>query len=131
MKSLLCFFILFINIVCQPDQQKQTANEKEWIGNYHFSARNRDGLKTSFDINISKLNNITVKYVSDEDKVKIYKNIKGKFIQKDKISIAFSPKDQEMGIIYVEKLDDEFFISGKPIYFINPGNDDLPLKKIR
>lgn len=131
MKLLLCFFILFINDICQSNHCIQAMNGKEWIGNYHFSARNRDGLKTSFDITISKLNNITVKYVSDEDQVKIYKNIKGKFIQKDKISIAFSPKDGEMGIIYVEKLDDEFFISGKPIYFINPGNDDLPLKKIK
>jgi hypothetical protein len=36
-----------------------------------------------------------------------------------------------MGIIYIEKLDDEFFISGSPIYFINPGSDDRPLKKIK
>lgn len=131
MKSLLCFFILFINIVCQPSGTKQAPNEKEWIGSYYFSAKNRDGMKTSFDIQIIKLDNITVKYMSDDDKPQTYKNIKSKFVTKDKISIPFSPKDKEMGVIYVEKLDDEFYISGSPIYFINPGNDDFPLKKVK
>ncbi|KAA0127826.1 hypothetical protein FY557_11775 [Chryseobacterium sp. SN22] len=131
MKSIICFIILFINFIGQPSSQGQDANEKEWIGSYHFSAKNRDGMKTSFDIQIIKLNNVTVKYSNDESKPKIYKNIKSKFIQKDKISIAFNPKDKEMGAIYVEKLDDDFFISGSPIYFINPGNDDLPLKKVK
>ncbi len=131
MKSIICFIILFLNFISQPSSQSQDNNEKEWIGSYHFSAKNRDGMKTSFDIQIIKLNNITVKYSDDESKPKIYKNIKSKFIQKDKISIAFNPKDKEMGVIYIEKLDDEFFISGSPIYFINPRNDDLPLKKIK
>lgn len=131
MKSLFCFFILLINMVCQPSEAVKLSGEKDWIGTYHFSARNRDGMKTSFDIQIIRLDNITVKYMSDEDRPEIYKNIRSKFVTKDKISIPFSPKDKEMGIIYVEKLDNEFYISGSPIYFINPGSDDLPLKKIK
>jgi hypothetical protein len=75
MKSLLCFFILLSNVFCQPKEQKQAVNEKEWIGNYYFSVKNRDGLKTSFDINILKLDNITVKYASEGDKPQIYRNI--------------------------------------------------------
>lgn len=131
MKSLFCFFILLINMVCQPSETGKLSGEKDWIGTYHFSARNRDGMKTSFDIQIIRLDNITVKYMSDEDRPEIYKNIRSKFVTKDKISIPFSPKDKEMGIIYVEKLDNEFYISGSPIYFINPGSDDLPLKKVK
>ncbi len=131
MKSLFCFFVLFINVLCQPSEKKQPVNEKEWIGSYNFSAKNRDGMKTGFDIQIIKLSNITVKYSDGEGKPKIYKNIKSRFVQKDKISIAFNPKDKEMGTIYIEKLDDEFFISGSPIYFINPGSDDFPLKKVK
>ncbi len=131
MKSIICFIILFLNFIGQPSSQSQDDNEKDWIGSYHFSAKNRDGMKTGFDIQIIKLNNITVKYSDSESKPKIYKNIKSRLVQKDKISIAFNPKDKEMGTIYIEKLDDEFFISGSPGYFINPGNDDLPLKKMK
>lgn len=129
MKSILYFFILLSNIFCQSGNQDQ-INEKEWIGSYSFSARNREGLKTSFDIEMIKLDNITVKYISDGGKVQTYKNIKGKLIQKNKLSIPFNPQNKEMGLIYVEKTNKEFFISGSPIYFINPGNDVRPLKKI-
>ncbi len=129
MKSILYFFILLSNIFCQSGNQDQ-INEKEWIGSYSFSARNREGLKTSFDIQMIKLDNITVKYISDGGKVQTYKNIKGKLIQKNKLSIPFNPQNKDMGLIYVEKTNKEFFISGSPIYFINPGNDARPLKKI-
>lgn len=130
MKSLF-LFLLFINVLCQPSEKKQLINDKEWIGSYQFSAKNRDGMKTIFDIQIIKLTDITVKYSDGESRSKIYKNIKSRFVQKDKISIAFNPKDKEMGTICIEKVGNEFFISGSPIYFINPGNDDFPLKKIK
>lgn len=35
-----------------------------------------------------------------------------------------------MGIIFLEKDENEFIISGEPIYFINPGNDNVSIKKI-
>ncbi|GAB0156701.1 hypothetical protein CHRYSEOSP005_19680 [Chryseobacterium sp. Alg-005] len=129
MKSLICFFILFVNIFCQSHTD-QSHKDKDWIGSYTFSAKNRDGLKTSFDITIARLDNITVKYISDGGKTEVYKNLKSDFVQKDKIKINFNPQYKEMGIIYIEKLEDEYYISGDPIYFINPGNTDLPLKKI-
>ncbi|EJL74232.1 hypothetical protein [Chryseobacterium populi] len=130
MKSLICFLVLFVNVFCQNHNIDQKKNEKSWIGDYSFSARNKDGLKTGFDINIFTLNNITVKYISDGGKPEIYKNLKSDFIQKDKIKINFNPKYEEMGIIYIEKLDNEYYISGSPIYYINPGSDDMPLKKL-
>lgn len=130
MKSLICFFILLINIFCQSHTD-QGQKDEDWVGKYTFSAKNRDGLKTSFDITIVKLDNITVKYISDGSKASTYKNLKSDFVEKDKIRINFNPHDQEMGIIYIEKLDDEYYISGDPIYFINPGNNEMPLKKIK
>lgn len=36
-----------------------------------------------------------------------------------------------MGIIFLEKDENEYNISGEPIYFINPGSDNLQIKKIR
>jgi hypothetical protein len=111
--------------------KNRTANEKEWIGRYHFSAKNRDGLKTSFDIQIIKLTNITVTYNDDESKLKVYKNIRSRWVGQNKISIAFNPKDKVMGTIYIEKSDNEFFIFGSPVYFINPGSDDFPLEKMK
>lgn len=70
MKSIICFIILFINFIGQPSSQSKYDNENKWIGNYHFSAKNRDGIKTGFDIHIIKLNNITVKYSDGESKTK-------------------------------------------------------------
>lgn len=70
MKSIICFIILFINFIGQPSSQSKYDNENKWIGNYHFSAKNLDGIKTGFDIHIIKLNNITVKYSDGESKTK-------------------------------------------------------------
>lgn len=131
MKPLLYFFVLFVNLFCQSNSTEQINNDKDWTGNYSFSAKNRDDLKTSFNINIIKLDNITVKYISDDGKPEIYKNLKSNFVQKNKIKINFNPKYEEMGIIYIEKVENEYYISGSPIYFINPGNDEMPLRKVK
>ena len=111
-----------------PENHNQT-NEKDWIGSYSFSARNREGLETNFNIQIIKFDNITVKYIGDGEKIQMYKNVKAQFIQKNKLSIIFNPQNKEMGMIYVEKNGNDFYISGGPIYFINPGNNEFPLKK--
>lgn len=63
--------------------------EKQWLGSYQFSAKNCDGMKTSFDVQIAKLDNISVKYIGD-DKPKIYKNIRSKFVGKYRISVPFN-----------------------------------------
>ena len=75
-------------------------------------------------INIIKLDDITVIYVSDGEKPETFKKLKSRLIQKNKIEINFNPQYKEMGIIYIEKKDEEYFISGSPIYFINPGNNE-------
>lgn len=36
-----------------------------------------------------------------------------------------------MGIIYIEKLENEYSISGMPIAIINPGNEEYQLQKIK
>ncbi|WP_419868506.1 hypothetical protein [Chryseobacterium sp. CT-SW4] len=100
-----------------------------WKGSYHFSSKSRDGLKTSFDINIIQLNNVTVKYVNEGEPVEVYKNIKSEYVDKDKIKINFNPKYENMGIVFIEYADGDYYISGDPIYFINPGNEEMLLKK--
>lgn len=129
MKSVIFLFVLFVNVLCNPHAKQ--LNENDWIGHYSFSSENKDGLITSFDINIIKLDDITVIYVSDGEKPKTFKKLKSRLIQKNKIEINFNPQYKEMGIIYIEKKDEEYFISGSPIYFINPGNNEMPLKKIK
>lgn len=128
MKTILYFFVFLSSFFCQSESSYQ-SNEREWIGSYSFLARNKEGLKTSFDIQIIKFDNIIVKYTSDEGKAKTFKSIKGKLEQENKLIVPFDPQNQEMGIIYIEKDNNMFYISGSPIYFINPGNDQLPLKK--
>lgn len=129
MKTLICFFLLYVNAFCQPHNKKIVITDENWIGNYSVSAKNKDGLVTSFDINIINLNNIALKYVSDGGNIETYKNLKSVFVQKGKIKINFNPNYREMGVIYIEKVGKEYFISGNPIYFINPGNDEMPLKR--
>ena len=127
MKTILYFFVL--SSFFYQSKNSYQSNEREWIGSYSFLARNREGLKTSFDIQIIKFDNIIVKYTSDGGKAKTFKSIKGKLEQENKLIVPFDPQNQEMGIIYIEKDNNMFYISGSPIYYINPGNDQLPLKK--
>jgi hypothetical protein len=77
------------------------------------------------------LNSITVNYISNGEKVEIYKNLKGDKVEDDKIKIVFNKKYENMGFIYIQKYENEYIISGDPIANINPGNDEYPLKKIK
>ncbi|WP_136668417.1 hypothetical protein [Flavobacterium sp. H122] len=103
----------------------------KWKGKYYFETTNRDDLKTSFDITIESLNNITVKYVGDGSAVEIYKNLKAEELSVNKIKIVFNEKYEEMGEIYLQKYKDSYEISGKVIYFINPGNDTYEIEKVK
>lgn len=101
----------------------------KWKGRYYFEKTNKDELKTSFDITIEELNNITVTYIGDGNAPEIYKNCKAEEVSSDKIKIVFNKKYEEMGEIYLEKYKDSYNISGQVIYFINPGNDSYVIKK--
>lgn len=110
----------------------QVVDEKNifWKGLYYFEASNRDEVKTIFNITINSLDNILVE-VQDDGILNKYSNLKAEEINSEKIKITYNKSPDEMGVIYIEKSDNEYFISGNPIYFINPGNNEMPLKKIR
>lgn len=101
-----------------------------WKGKYYFESQNRDDMITSFEVHIKEINNISVKYISDGEKPELYKNIVGEIISPNKLKINFNTKYDEMGVILLEKDGNEFTISGEPIYFINPGSDNLTIKKM-
>ena len=102
-----------------------------WEGKYLFERSNRDDLKTSFEILITDLNSISIKYISNGENPEMYKNLKGENVEDDKIKIIFNEKYENMGIIYIQKYENEYIISGDPISNINPGNDEFPLNKIK
>lgn len=101
-----------------------------WNGIYYFEASNRDNVKTIFDITIFSLENISLA-VTEEGITNNYSSLKAAKIDNEKIKIDYDPSSDDMGTIYIEKSDDRFYISGNPIYFINPGNNEMPLKKIK
>jgi hypothetical protein len=103
----------------------------KWKGKYYFEAHNRDNYLTSFEISIQDLNNIEVKYISDGNTPEIYKNLKGEVLSANKIRIVFNKNYDDMGEIILEKDPDGYYISGQPIYFINPGNDRFLIEKIK
>ena len=102
-----------------------------WRGVYHFEASNRDNEKTVFDIIIKSLDDISVN-IDDAGSKEEYLDIKGEKVSENKIKIAYNKAfEDEMGIIFIEVNEDKFYISGNPIYFINPGNNEFPLTKIK
>lgn len=101
-----------------------------WKGNYHFEATNRDNAKTVYDININSLNDILININEGGIKNK-YSKVKAEEVSDEKIKINFDPSLEDMGIIYIEKSDSKYLISGNPIYFINPGSDSMSLKKLK
>lgn len=98
---------------------------------YYFESKNRDNLKTSFDIQIYDLNNIIIKFISDEEPVEIYSNLKSPLINPDKIKIIFNAKYEENGYINIEKKEANYYISGDIIYLVNPGSDNFPIQKVK
>ncbi|WP_336961355.1 hypothetical protein [Chryseobacterium contaminans] len=119
-------------IAVAPDENVSTQAATvpdPWKGTYHFEASNRDQIKTSYTIIINSLNDISIQINDDGDKVS-YSHIKAEVLNDDNIKLAFDPSlEDEMGIIYIEKSDNTYLISGYPIYFINPGNNEMPLIK--
>ena len=105
-------------------------NNDFWNGIYYFEAFNKDNSKTIFDITINSLEDISLNITEEGIKNK-YSNIKAEKIDNEKIKINYDSSSDDMGTIYIEKSDDKFYISGNPIYFINPGNNEMPLKKIK
>ena len=105
-------------------------NSDFWKGEYYFEASNRDDAKTVFDITINSLENISVD-VTEEGTTNKYSKLKAEEVNHQKIKIKYDDSPDEMGIIYIEKSDGNYFISGNPIYFINPGNNEMPLQKIK
>jgi hypothetical protein len=105
--------------------------QNKWIGKYYTEAINKDDLKTSFDIQINSLQDVSLIYVSDGETAERYQNLKAIPINAQKIKIIFNKKYKNMGIIYLEKLGNEYRLLGEPVYFINPGNESLKLKKLK
>lgn len=102
-----------------------------WQGNYYFEASNKDNIKTKYNIIINSLDNVTVQ-IKEDNTENNYVKINAEPINKDKIKIVFNPQSEnDMGTIYIEKSDNKYLISGNPIYFINPGNNEMSLKKIK
>ncbi|NML70330.1 hypothetical protein HHL23_11025 [Chryseobacterium sp. RP-3-3] len=139
MKNLILILCLSSMFSCSKVQEKTNTNttskefglNKEWNGTYHAEAINRDNAKTAFDIIIKSLDNISVNINEDGNK-ESYSNIKAEIINKDKIKIIYNSSfENGMGTIFIEKSDDQFYISGNPIYFINPGNNEMPLTKLQ
>ncbi|MGM5630054.1 hypothetical protein O2K51_04050 [Apibacter raozihei] len=104
-------------------------NNQKWIGKYFVESYNKDNLKTSFDITIFNLDSINLLYISDDNPPEKYYNLKAIPKSSNKIKIIFNLNYKEMGIIYLEKSNDKYFISGDPIYFINPGNGIFQISK--
>ncbi|GAA5084048.1 hypothetical protein GCM10023210_03410 [Chryseobacterium ginsengisoli] len=103
----------------------------EWNGKYFLKSTNRDNINTIYNITINSLENISIKINEDKNEYN-YSNLKAEKLNNTKIKIIYNPSSEdEMGTIYIEKLDSDYFISGNPIYFINPGNNEMPLEKIK
>lgn len=106
------------------------SNDDLWNGIYYFEASNKDNIKTIFNITINSLENVSLDVTEEGIKSKYYK-IKAEKIDNEKIRINYDSSSDDMGEIYIEKSDDKFYISGNPIYYINPGNNEMPLKKVK
>jgi hypothetical protein len=141
MKNLIFLVSLIVsNTVCKQvalnsDRKEATENVEvkqgvNWKGKYLFKALNKDGLTTSFEITIADINHIVLVYVSDSEKPETYKKLKALVVHPNQIKITFKKEYGDMGFIILKKNNNEFTISGQPIYYINPGNDTRILKKI-
>ena len=75
------------------------------------------------------LNNIDLIIEEGKDKYE-YKKMEASISDDNKIKIVFDNKLKEMGIIYIEYINNLYYISGTPIYFINIGTESQELNKI-
>ncbi|KMQ60087.1 hypothetical protein ACM46_17745 [Chryseobacterium angstadtii] len=112
------------------DNNVTKTNIDLWKGVYHFEASNRDEAKTIFDIMINSLEDISLA-VTEEGKKNNYSKLHAEEVNNGKIKINYDSSSGDMGTIYIERSDNNYFISGNPIYFINPGTDEMPLHKLK
>ncbi|URM36058.1 hypothetical protein [Flavobacterium anhuiense] len=117
-------------IISSKTRSENRREANSWSGKYTFKRTNKDELVTSFSIDIKSLDDIAIVYIGDGEKPELYKNLKAENIAEDKIKIVFNKKYNELGIIYIQKIDKQYLISGEPIANINPGNDEYLLKKV-
>jgi hypothetical protein len=103
--------------------------ENLFRGKYLFSTLNKDNIKYQYTINIKSLNNIDLIIEEGKDKYE-YKKIEATISNYNKIKIVFDSKLKEMGIIYIEYINNLYYISGMPIYFINIGTESEELNKV-
>lgn len=118
------------NTSLHQDNDITNKNNDFWKGSYHFEASNRDDAKTIFDITINSLEDISLDVIEEGVKNK-YSSIKADEISNEKIKINYDNSSDNMGTIYIERSGNNYFISGNPIYFINPGNNEMPLQKLK
>src|SRR3954471_19827222 len=59
---------------------KNQDSIEPWKGEYYFESTNRDDLKTSFEIHIKQIDDISIKYISEDDTPELYKHIIGELI---------------------------------------------------
>ncbi|WJS92804.1 hypothetical protein NYQ10_11980 [Flavobacterium johnsoniae] len=115
------------NIISYPINKYNIGNTNLWKGKYFFEKEDLNDLKTSFDITINSLDDISIIYVSKEGIPKTYKNLVAKMESNDKIKIVFN--DENLGSIYIQSNEGEYTILGNVISNLNPGNDEYYLKK--
>ncbi|WP_300491824.1 hypothetical protein [Flavobacterium sp.] len=101
--------------------------DRSWNGSYHAEGSNG----TLFDITINWLDDISLTITEDGIK-NSYPNLKAMKMGDEKIKINYDLSlSDEMGVIYIKKKENGFYISGSPIFPILPGADEMPLDKIR
>jgi hypothetical protein len=111
------------------DYDYSSKLENLFRGKYLFSTLNKDNIKYQYTINIKSLNNIDLIIEEGKDKYE-YKKIEATISNYNKIKIVFDSKLKEMGIIYIEYINNLYYISGMPIYFINIGTESEELNKV-
>lgn len=111
------------------DYDYSSKLEDLFRGKYLFSTLNKDNIKYQYIINIKSLNNIDLIIKEGKDKYE-YKKMEAAISDDNKIKIVFDNKLKEMGIIYIEYINNLYYISGIPIYFINIGTESQELNKI-
>ena len=121
------FICAVLLTVCSKSYSQGIASK--WAGTYYAEAKNKDHLKTSFYLSITATGNISLKYRADGEAENVYKNLKAVTENPDKLKIVFNPKTGDMGVLYLEREDDDYYFSGQPVYFINPGSEQLLAKK--
>lgn len=119
------------------EQIEQKDIGSSWKGKYMYLAYDRDDYKNEYKININSYEDVRIFNIIDRDTIKY----KSKIISLQanhgisEIALPLIPyqRDNQSDIdtLYLKKEKAFYFISGNPIYEINPGNDTWnSLKKV-